>query len=147
MQQDNNLNSLFKKSTVMDLLYHEINASMKADRTLDKVEKFLMNPEVLKTLTPDQLDKIADRKLRRIEESHRFIIDFYRVGSKSQEMQDALHRFSMLNNEPRLINGEVSSEAGNSPALDNATRAKLIDKIEKMFAEDDEQRYGDSNEG
>ena len=84
-----NLDNLRTKS-IFSLLDHEMNMIASADNVLKKLEKAIMHPDVLKTLSFEQMMRYADMKLRRQQDGRNFLIDFCRVTSKSTEIQSAL---------------------------------------------------------
>ena len=49
-----------------------------------------MHPEIMKTLTYEQLASLMNLQMKRQKEARDFIVDFFRVTSKSQEIQGIL---------------------------------------------------------
>lgn len=96
--QDNMLSTSLgncKNKTIFDLIAHEINETVHGDRVLRKIEKAVINSETLKQLSFEQLTAYQDRVARRQEAAHRFLIDFYRVNSKSQSILAALEKYTV----------------------------------------------------
>jgi hypothetical protein len=126
---------LRKSSTILDLLNHEVTTTMSADRTLRKLEKVMLHPKVLENLTFEQLITYMDRLMRRQKEGRDFIIDFYRVTSKSQDIQSALKQYTMVGTEgDQVIDGEVVP-AENELEIKKSLIAKLDQLLVKRKAE------------
>lgn len=129
LEEPNSFELIKKSNTILDLLNHEVVNTIGADRTLKKLEKVLMQPEVLKTLSFEQIIQYMDRLMRRQKEGREFIIDFYRVTSKSQDIQNALRQYTMMGNkEEQVIDGEVVS-----PETEQEVRTKLLLKLDELL--------------
>lgn len=124
-EDKNQIDILRKSSTILDLLNHEVISTIGADRALKRIERVVMQPEVLKTLTFEQLMQYTEKLMKRQKEGREFIIDFYRVTSKSQDIQNVLKQHTMLNTEEtKVIEGRVVSSESEKE-LKNAILAKL----------------------
>ena len=136
MQEDMSspLDLLKKNSTILDLLRHEVSIIISADRTLNRIDKTIMNSEVLKSLSFEQLMMYEDRRMRRQKEGRDFIIDFYRVTSKSPEVQSALSQ-SVLPNKQESLDSD-----GNVVSVESeqAIKQALLNKL-RMLAKQQEE--------
>lgn len=122
-------------STILDLLRHEVNQAIGTDRTLKRLEKTIMHPEILKNLSFEQIMAYMDRLMRREEKGKEFIIDFYRVTSKSQDIQQALKQ---------CIISETSTvdESGNLIESEEDFKQKLINKLDEVLIQEQEEING-----
>ena len=125
------LDLLRRSSTILDLLNHEVVCTIGADKTLRRLEKVIMQPEVLKSLSFEQIMQYTDKLMRRQKEGREFIIDFYRVTSKSQDIQSVLKQHTMLNSEnEQVIEGKVVSDESKQ-AIKNAVLSKLNELLKE----------------
>lgn len=142
MKDENNnreLDIIRRNSTILDLLNHEVVHTIGADRTMKRLEKVIMHPEILQNLSFEQILQYYDRLLRRQKEGREFIIDFYRVTSKSQDIQSALKQYTMLGDkETQVIDGEVVSKES-----EKEIRNKLLSKLDELFREEDKEKQSD----
>lgn len=131
----NQLEILKRSSTILDLLNHEVASTIGADRALKRLEKVIMQSEVLKTLSFEQLMQYTDKLMRRQKEGREFIIDFYRVTSKSQDIQNVLKQHTMLNSgEDKVIEGRVVSEEA-----EREIKNAILSKLDALLREEEEE--------
>ena len=123
--EEQNSELLRKNSTILDLLKHEVTTTIGADRVLKRIEKIILQPEILKNLSFEQLMLYQDKMMRRQKEGREFIIDFYRVTSKSQDIQNVLKHTITANQNGQVINGEVITIES-----ENEIRNKLLAKLD-----------------
>ena len=117
---------LVRNKSMLDLLQHEIVQICRGDRALSRIEKTIMHPEILKTLSFEQLIQYMDRVMRRQKEGRDFLVDFYRVTGKSQEVQNLLKQYMMAS-------APGASDISQNMEEDTfATKQKLLSKLE-MF--------------
>lgn len=134
--EDKNSGSDFlkKQYTILDLLNHEVNTTIGADKTLKRLERVIMNPEVLKNLTFEQIMTYWDKVMRRQEKSYAFIIDFYRVTSKSQDIQSTLKQHTIDPIEcKQTTDGEVISSEN-----EVVMKQRLLERLDKLLKEQEE---------
>lgn len=117
---------LQKKSTILDLLHHEVNSTISADKTLKRLEKTILTPEILRNLSFEQIMIFMDKLMRRQEKGKEFIIDFYRVTSKSQDIQNALKQCIM----DKEVEG---ADAINPVESEKEFKQKLIGALDKVL--------------
>ncbi len=128
---DNNNNNNFlerinPKSTILDLLRHEVNITIGTDRTLRRLEKTILNPQILKNLSFEQIMILMDKLMRRGEKGKEFLIDFYRVTSKNPEIQSALR--------PCISTDQEIGEELSSVENEKEFKQKLIGKLDQVLA-------------
>lgn len=140
-EKDENTSIIKKNNTMLDLLRHEVNTTIGGDRVLKRIEKVILHPEVLRTLSFDQLLQYYDRVMGRQNKAKEFIIDFYRVTSKSQEIQNTLKQYTMIGTDD-VIEGEV-----NQPESEQAIKQALLSKLEILLKEQAEEEEKLKNEG
>lgn len=136
MQNDDRSEFLKKKYSILDLLNHEVNTTIGGDRTLKRLERTIMSPEVLKNLSFEQIMAYYDRVMRRQEKSYAFIIDFYRVTSKSQDIQNTLKQYTIINADDSVTDAEIVDGEPREASMKQALLARL-DKLIKMKEEAD----------
>ena len=135
MQENEKTQIIPKSSTILDLLQHEVRTSIGADRTLKRLEKVLLQPEVLRNLSFEQIIQYMDRLMRRQKEGREFIIDFYRVNSKSQDTQSILRQYIVTGNQDEAIaEGEADSPEG-----EQKVKQKLIATLDLLLKAQEEQ--------
>lgn len=134
MEENERMQLIQKSNTILDLLKHEVNTSIGADRTLKRLEKVILQPEVLRNLSFEQIIQYMDRVMRRQKEGREFIIDFYRVNSKSQDTQSLLRQCIVASQENSVIEGEVVSPEG-----EQKIKQKLIDTLDLLLKAQEEQ--------
>lgn len=125
---------LKRKYTILDLLNHEVNVTIGSDRVLKRIEKVITSPDVLKQLSFEQIMQYMDKIMRRQNESHAFIIDFYRVTSKSPEVQSTLKQYT--------LGGVAENQSGEAVNTEDQASVKqmLLTKLAGLIKEEEEER-------
>lgn len=132
---NNSFDLMKKSSTILDLLNHEVCTTIGADRTLKRLERVLLQPELLNTLSFEQIMQYYDKVLRRQKDGREFIIDFYRVTSKSQDIQSALKQYTMMGEKKdQVIDGEVVSSES-----ERDIRNRFLSQLDEMFRAQDRE--------
>ena len=129
------------KKTAFDLLNHEIAKTISSDRMLKKIEAILFNPENLRSLSYEQLTHLMDKISFRQSSSRNFILEFYKVSSKSQAILTALEKATVAEQKGDLQVGSIPNERA------KALKAKVIEKLEELEREEDLAQAKDNTSG
>jgi hypothetical protein len=132
--EENNPPSIPPKKNAFDLLNHEIAKTMAGDRTLKKIEAILFNPANLKNMSYEQLVHLMEKVTYRQNCSRNYILEFYKVSSKSQAIFSALEKFTTTGEQGVI---------GETKALPDEKSAKakqlILKALERLEAEEDNE--------